>query len=66
VRDGIEYFYFDRDKLLTSGTTKSILKSKADLRLHNKGTSARNHGTEFRIHENDLDDEYNKIIKINF
>ena len=64
-RDGIEYFLYHRARLLSGGVSKNILKSqfecgklKVDLRLHEKGTSARNHGTGFRILETDLDDFY--------
>jgi hypothetical protein len=73
MRDGIEYFYFDRAKLLSGGTNKVILKSKfeneellVDLRLHDKGTMARNHGTGFRVYENHLEDMYEKIEEIIF
>jgi hypothetical protein len=68
IRDGIEWFYYDRAKLLSGGTSKSILKSKfeneeivVDLRLHDKGTMARNHGTAFRVKENDIEDLYVSI-----
>lgn len=73
IRGGVEYFYFDRAKLLTGETTKEILKSKfqneqllVDLRLHDKGTMARNHGTGFRVYERDLEDLYEKTEEINF
>lgn len=72
-RDGIEYFLFDRARLLSQGTSKSILKNQfeneqilIDLRLHDKGTMARNHGTAFRIFENDIDELYEKIEEIEF
>ncbi|MDD2839825.1 MAG: MvaI/BcnI family restriction endonuclease [Rickettsiales bacterium] len=72
IRDNIEYFYYDRAKLLSCGTTKSILKSQfesqkllVDLRLHDKGTMARNHGTGFRIYENNMEDLYKKVEEIN-
>ncbi|KQB36311.1 MvaI/BcnI family restriction endonuclease [Acidiplasma cupricumulans] len=55
-----EYFEFYK-ALLLKGTTKDILKESIkngviliDLRLHDKGTMARNHGTGFRVHEKDL------------
>ena len=67
--DNIEYFYYDRARLLFGETSKSILKSQfeneqllVDLRLHDKGTSARNHGTGFRIYESNLENIY-KIVK---
>jgi len=72
-RDGIEYFLFNRAKLLSSGTTKAILKNQfengqllVDLRLHDKTTMARNHGTGFRVYENNIDDLYKKVEKIEF
>lgn len=68
LRDNIEYFYYDRAKLLTGGTSQSILKSQfenqkllVDLRLHDKKTMARNHGTGFRIYERNLEELYKKI-----
>jgi len=59
-RDGEEYFHFYRCQLM-SDTSPDILlhlfKTEillVDLRLHAKLTSARNHGTGFRVHENKL------------
>lgn len=73
IRDSVEYFYFDRARLLSGGTTKSILKSQfesgellIDLRLHDKGTSARNHGTGFRIFEKNIETLYEKVEEIEF
>jgi len=70
-RDGIEYFFFDRARLLSGGTTQAILKHQfeseqllVDLRLHDKGTMARNHGTGFRVFENKLENLYEKIEEI--
>jgi len=72
-RDGVEYFLFDRAKLLSGGTTQVILKNQfeneqllVDLRLHDKGTMARNHGTGFRVFENNLEDLYEKVEEIVF
>lgn len=60
-RDGIEWFNFYSAKLL-KGTTPETLSSAIrngiiliDLRLHDDGTMARNHGTGFRVREKDLD-----------
>ena len=60
MRRDMEYFKFDRAQLLTN-TTPEIIKSEiskgnilVDLRLHDKGTSARNHGTGFRAYEEKL------------
>lgn len=72
-RDGVEYFLFDRARLLANGTTKNILKNQfengqllVDLRLHDKGTMARNHGTGFRIFENNIENLYKTVIEIDF
>ena len=55
-----EWFKFDRAQLLT-GTSKEVLRNQIiagntliDLRLHDKGSRARNHGTAFRVHERKL------------
>lgn len=60
VRDGREYFEFYRAQLMT-GTSPELLGNQfkdenilVDLRLHDKGTRARNHGTGFRVYENNL------------
>ena len=59
-RDGKEYFHYFRARLMKN-TTSGLLANQfrlenilVDLRLHDKGTSARNHGTGFRIFENNL------------
>jgi len=59
-RDGIEYFHFNEARLL-QGTSPDLLYNQfkeehilVDLRLHDKGTRARNHGTGFRAYENRL------------
>lgn len=59
-RDGIEYFHFYRAQLM-KGTSPSLLADQfkaenilVDLRLHDKGTMARNHGTGFRTYEDKL------------
>lgn len=59
-RDGIEYFKFKNARLL-KGTSPDLLHEQfrlqnilVDLRLHDKGTMARNHGTGFRAYENKL------------
>ncbi len=73
IRDGVEYFYFNRARLLSGGTSQSILKHQfenehllVDLRLHDKGTMARNHGTGFRVFENNLENLYEKVEEIEF
>lgn len=59
-RDNIEYFHFYRAQLM-SGTCSNLLANQfrnenilVDLRLHDKGTMARNHGTGFRVFEDKL------------
>jgi hypothetical protein len=76
IRDGVEYFYYDRARLLTGGTDKTILKSQfengdivIDLRLHKKEIDgknpvSRNHGTGFRVQRNRLDQVYERIEEI--
>lgn len=60
MRGDIEWFQFSRAQLLTD-TSPEIIREQilagnvlVDLRLHDKGTSARNHGTGFRVKENKL------------
>jgi hypothetical protein len=60
IRGDVEWFKYDRAQLL-SETSAEILRSQilsgnvlVDLRLHDKITSARNHGTGFRAHEDKL------------
>jgi len=64
-RDGIEYFSFHRAQLL-KGISPELLINQfksgnivVDLRLHDKVTMARNHGTGFRVYENRLTDLFN-------
>ncbi|MCA6080342.1 MAG: MvaI/BcnI family restriction endonuclease [Endomicrobium sp.] len=59
-RAGKEYFHFYRAQLM-KGTSPELLENQfkeenilVDLRLHDKGTSARNHGTGFRVYEHKL------------
>lgn len=69
-RDGKEYFEYYRAQILRE--TKTLLLRNlfisgdilVDLRLHDKGTSARNHGTGFRVPENKLPKLFNKIEDI--
>lgn len=60
MRGSIEWFQFSRAQLLTD-TSPEIIREQIlagnvliDLRLHDKGTSARNHGTGFRVKKNKL------------
>ena len=69
-RDGKEYFHFYRVQLMRE-TSDQLLAELfktgnllVDLRLHDKGTSARNHGTGFRIYEDKLPLLFQKIEDI--
>jgi len=60
MRGDIEWFKFSRARLLTA-TSPEIIHDQiragnilVDLRLHDKKTMARNHGTGFRAHEDKL------------
>ena len=60
IRGDIEWFKFDRAQILKD-TSEDILQNQllagnilVDLRLHDKTTSARNHGTGFRAHVDKL------------
>jgi hypothetical protein len=60
MRGNTEWFKYDRAQLLTK-TSSHIVYNQfiagnilVDLRLHDKGTSARNHGTGFRATEDKL------------
>ncbi|MBU6392372.1 MAG: hypothetical protein KGJ87_10080 [Planctomycetota bacterium] len=66
-RDGKEYFHFSRAQLM-KGTSPELLADQfkaenilVDLRLHDKGTMARNHGTGFRTYEDKLPYLFSKI-----
>ena len=60
MRGDVEWFHYHRARLL-SGTSAEIIRDQilaenilVDLRLHDKITSARNHGTGFRTFEDKL------------
>jgi hypothetical protein len=66
-RAGVEYFHFYRAQLM-KGTSPELLADQfraenivVDLRLHDKGTMARNHGTGFRTYEDKLPLLFNTI-----
>jgi hypothetical protein len=66
-RDGVEYYHYTRAQLLT-GTTRNTLAQQfraghivLDLRLHDRGTSARNHGTGFRAYEKNFPALFSKV-----
>lgn len=66
-RDGVEWFHFNRARLLTGTSAETLLNQirsgniMVDLRLHDKGTSARNHGTGFRAYEDKLPSLFNNV-----
>jgi hypothetical protein len=66
-RDGVEHFHFYRAQLMKD-TSPELLADQfrtenilVDLRLHDKGTTARNHGTGFRTYEDKLPLLFNNI-----
>ncbi len=66
-RDGLEYFHFYRAQLM-KGTSPELLADQfreenilVDLRLHDKGAMARNHGTGFRAFEDKLPSLFQSI-----
>lgn len=69
-RAGLEYFHFFRAQLM-KGTSPELLANQfreenilVDLRLHDKGTMARNHGTGFRTFEDKLPLLFQNIIDL--
>jgi hypothetical protein len=69
-RDGVEYFHYYRAQLM-KGTSPDLLADQfraenilVDLRLHDKETRARNHGTGFRTYEDKLPLLFNSIIDL--
>lgn len=69
-RDGVEYFHFYRGQLMKD-TSQNLLSELfktgnllVDLRLHDKGTITRNHGTGFRVSENNLPQLFKEIKDI--
>lgn len=69
-RGGIEYFHFYRAQLM-KGTSPDLLAELfktgnllVDLRMHDRGTSARNHGTGFRTYEDKLPSLFQEIRDI--
>lgn len=70
MRGDEEWFKFSRAQLLY-GTSPKIIGTQieagnvvVDLRLHDKGTSARNHGTGFRTYEENLSLLFSKIEEL--
>lgn len=69
-RDGIEYFHYYRAQLMKN-TSPELLGNQfkeenilVDLRLHDKGTMARNHGTGFRVYEEKLPSIFSNITEL--
>ena len=72
IRDGVEYFLYDDAVLLSGGTDLNLLRQEfqnehlmLDLRLHEKSTHARNHGTAFRVKLQYLEKLYQETQIIN-
>jgi hypothetical protein len=70
MRGDVEWFKYDRARLLT-GTSPNIIRNQisagnilVDLRLHDKGTSARNHGTGFRATEDKITSLFKDISEL--
>jgi hypothetical protein len=70
LRGDDEYFWFYRARLL-SGTSGRLMADqiragniRVDLRLHDKGTMARNHGTGFRCFEGKLDQLFTRVEEL--
>ncbi len=69
-RGGIEWFHYARARLLTGTSEETLLNQiragniLVDLRLHDKGKSARNHGTGFRAYEDKLPCLFNNVQDI--
>ncbi|MCL2179933.1 MAG: MvaI/BcnI family restriction endonuclease [Treponema sp.] len=70
MRDGKEYFNFQRAQLMKDTTPELLcnqFKSEnilVDLRLHDKGTMARNHGTGFRAYEDRLPQLFRLVLDL--
>jgi hypothetical protein len=70
LRDNIEDFHFHRAQLMKDTTPELLcnqFKSEnilVDLRLHDKGTMARNHGTGFRTYEERLPNLFRLVIDL--
>ncbi|GHU25650.1 hypothetical protein FACS1894172_05810 [Spirochaetia bacterium] len=70
IRDDKEYFHFYRAQLMKD-TTPELLANQfksenifVDLRLHDKGTMARNHGTGFRTYADKLPSLFRLVLDI--
>ena len=70
IRDNKEYFHFQRAQFMKD-TTPDLLRNQfksenilVDLRLHDKGTMARNHGTGFRAYEEKLPQLFKLVLDL--
>jgi len=70
LRDDKEYFHFQRAQLMKD-TTPELLRNQfesenilVNLRLHDKGTRARNHGTGFRAYEDKLPQLFRLVLDL--
>ncbi len=70
MRGDTEWFKYDRAQLLL-GTSPAILRNQiqagnvlVDLRLHDAGTRARNHGTGFRAQEDKLPLLFERVMEL--
>jgi len=70
LRDDKEYFHFQRAQLMKD-ITPELLRNQfesenilVDLRLHDKGTMARNHGTGFRAYEDKLPQLFRLVLDL--
>jgi hypothetical protein len=70
LRDNKEYFHFYRAQLMKD-TTPELLANQflsetilVDLRLHDKGTMARNHGTGFRTYADKLPQLFRLVLDL--
>jgi hypothetical protein len=71
MRDGnVEWFKYERAQLLTEPSPEKFLEQlklgnvTVDLRLHDRGTSARNHGTGFRTREDNIPLLFKRVVEL--
>jgi hypothetical protein len=70
MREGVEWFKYERAELLTEPSGEKFLEQikkgnvVIDLRLHDRGTSARNHGTAFRTQDDNLSSLFKNVREL--
>jgi hypothetical protein len=70
MRDGVEWLKYERAQLLTEPSPEKFLEQLklgnvlVDLRLHDRGTSARNHGTGFRTREDKIPLLFKRVVEL--